>query len=97
MKMIEHYLKLSTEFSSEAVAISIQEVAGILCCTPRNAKLILSKLENLQWIRWKRGGGRGHKSEVQFLKQPCTLLFETVKKKHGGRKDWSSKTVFRGI
>ncbi|XBO86940.1 SgrR family transcriptional regulator [Bacillus licheniformis] len=39
-----------------AEEISVNEIAAILYCTPRNAKLILAKLEDLQWIDWKRGG-----------------------------------------
>ena len=68
MKSIEHYMELTAgikcESEGEAEEISVSEIADILYCTPRNAKLILAKLEGLQWIAWKRG--RGNKSEIRF-------------------------------
>ncbi|MDE1451356.1 ABC transporter substrate-binding protein [Bacillus paralicheniformis] len=83
MKSIEHYMELTAgikcESEGEAEEISVSEIADILYCTPRNAKLILAKLEGLQWIAWKRGRGRGNKSEIRFLKEPCELLLETAK------------------
>ncbi|MEC1560594.1 ABC transporter substrate-binding protein [Bacillus haynesii] len=83
MKPIEHYMELTAGLKCEsgegAEEISVNEIAAILYCTPRNAKLILAKLEDLQWIDWKRGRGRGNKSEIHFLKAPCELLLETAK------------------
>ncbi|MEC1261623.1 ABC transporter substrate-binding protein [Bacillus swezeyi] len=83
MKPIEHYMALTATLkcdqAGQTAEMSMKEAAGILFCTARNAKLILNKLEDLQWINWKRGLGRGIKSEVQFLKEPCALLFETAK------------------
>ncbi|MCY8756678.1 SgrR family transcriptional regulator [Bacillus haynesii] len=83
MKPIEHYMELTAglkcESGERAEEISVNEIAEILYCTPRNAKLILAKLEDLQWIAWKRGRGRGNKSEIRFLKAPCELLLETAK------------------
>ncbi|MCY7845481.1 SgrR family transcriptional regulator [Bacillus haynesii] len=83
MKPIEHYMELTAglkcESGEKAEEISVNEIAEILYCTPRNAKLILAKLEDLQWITWRRGRGRGNKSEIRFLKAPCELLLETAK------------------
>ncbi len=47
MKSIEHYMELTAgikfESEGEAEEISVSEIADILYCTPRNAKLIFSE------------------------------------------------------
>ncbi|WOH92475.1 SgrR family transcriptional regulator [Bacillus paralicheniformis] len=70
MKSIEHYMELTAgikcESEGEAEEISVSEIADILYCTPRNAKLILAKLEGLQWIAWKRGRGEETNQKSAF-------------------------------
>lgn len=70
MRTTEHYLTLRLAFSqakaSEAVPTTVEELSGLLCCTPRNVKLILRKLEEDGFIRWQAGRGRGNRSQLAF-------------------------------
>ncbi|GEB76466.1 ABC transporter substrate-binding protein [Sporolactobacillus inulinus] len=59
-------------------AISIAECAEIFYCSARNAKLIIHKLENLSWIQWRSGRGRGNKSQIHFLKELDTFVKERI-------------------
>lgn len=59
---------INTPFPSHAsIPVTIADLASILCCTPRNVKFILRKLEDKNFIQWKAGRGRGHSSELTFL------------------------------
>ncbi|MBO8162811.1 MAG: SgrR family transcriptional regulator [Brevibacillus sp.] len=78
MQLLEHYLRLFRASSGDTVPreveISLREIAAILCCTDRNAKLVLHKMERLQWLCWQPGRGRGHRSSLTFCVTPQDLL-----------------------
>lgn len=78
MRIAEDYLRLRTACSvhrdGEAFAISMEEIAGTLFCTPRNAKLIVKKWVELGWVRFVSGRGRGHTSELAFLMDSAALV-----------------------
>ena len=61
---------------NEDITTSIEEISGILFCTPRNSKSVLKKLVNLRWINWISGMGRGNKSKLIFLEQPYNLIMK---------------------
>lgn len=46
--------------------ITIQNISETLFCTERNSKLIIKKLEDLHWIMWFPGRGRGNRSKLSF-------------------------------
>ncbi|UOK60725.1 SgrR family transcriptional regulator [Paenibacillus sp. OVF10] len=52
----------------EPVAVTIDSLSAALCCTPRNVKFILRKLEEQGFIHWQPGRGRGHHSELTMLR-----------------------------
>ncbi|WP_342555868.1 ABC transporter substrate-binding protein [Paenibacillus sp. FSL R7-0652] len=53
---------------NEPARVTIDHLSSILCCTPRNVKFILRKLEEQHFIHWKAGRGRGHHSELTLLR-----------------------------
>ena len=68
-----HFLRLASSETlslhiNEPAHITIENLSSILCCTPRNVKFILRKLEDQHFIRWKPGRGRGHHSELTLLR-----------------------------
>lgn len=70
MHLAEHYLHLRKKIpavDSQPLELPLEEVADALCCTRRNARLILQKLQDLGWLRWVPGRGRGHRSHLTFL------------------------------
>ncbi|WP_017688707.1 ABC transporter substrate-binding protein [Paenibacillus sp. PAMC 26794] len=52
----------------EPVTVTIDSLSAALCCTPRNVKFILRKLEEQGFIHWQPGRGRGHHSELTMLR-----------------------------
>ncbi|RPK07297.1 hypothetical protein BSBH6_00921 [Bacillus subtilis] len=82
MKLIEHYVELVKAGSAaygQMNELTLTEIADCLFCTERNAKLILHKLENKNWIIRESGAGRGRKSKIAFLRRPEELLLQTAK------------------
>lgn len=71
MRLEEHYLNLREEFSeysdNESFTITIKDLSEILCCTERNAKLIIKNMREAAWIEWKVFRGRGKKPMLTFL------------------------------
>jgi SgrR family transcriptional regulator len=69
MQIAYHYLKLR-EFcgyaENEPVEVSLEQLAEVLCCTPRNVKLIVKQCQELGWIEWQPGRGRGNRSIIIF-------------------------------
>lgn len=68
-----HFLCLAIAIPSsidigEANPVTIDRLASILCCTPRNVKFILRKLEEQGFIHWQPGRGRGNISQLTFLR-----------------------------
>ncbi|MFB9326203.1 ABC transporter substrate-binding protein [Paenibacillus aurantiacus] len=76
----ERYLTLFNRFSRGAAAgipieATLDEIAEVLYCTSRNARLIVRKLEEEGLIEWKPGLGRGNRSQVVFrIDQEAYLL-----------------------
>lgn len=58
----------------EPIPTTIEGLAAILCCTPRNVKFILRKLEEQAFIEWQPGRGRGHTSQLTFLRSVEEVL-----------------------
>ncbi|MFB5762065.1 ABC transporter substrate-binding protein [Paenibacillus medicaginis] len=71
--MEQHYtriLKMCGNISGEEQEhpVTVQQLADELCCTPRNVKFILRKLEETGYIRWQAGKGRGCTSRITLLR-----------------------------
>lgn len=74
-----HFLSISASFTAplrmnEPVPVTIESLASILICTPRNVKFILRKLEEQGYIHWQPGRGRGHISKLTFLRNMEEVL-----------------------
>ncbi|BCG59461.1 ABC transporter substrate-binding protein [Paenibacillus sp. URB8-2] len=77
-----HFMRLAAALQSpgrqeEPVRVTIEQLSGLLCCTPRNVKFILRRLEEKALISWKPGRGRGHASSLAFLRSTEDILEET--------------------
>lgn len=60
--------------AKEPFPVTVEALTGIWHCTPRNVKMILRKLSELEWIAWQPGQGRGHSSTLTVLADPQELL-----------------------
>ncbi|GAB6931011.1 SgrR family transcriptional regulator [Paenibacillus sp. JCM 10914] len=79
MMLFEQYLILHDALAGEtpdkqAQEVTLNDIARVLFCTVRNAKLVLRKLEEQGWINWNPGRGRGHRSRLSFLANRTILL-----------------------
>lgn len=76
---ITHFLRLASSLKApltlqEPIPVTIEYLASVLCCTPRNVKFILRKLEEKSFISWQAGRGRGHTSQMSFLRSVEEVL-----------------------
>lgn len=72
MNPLEHYIKLKEHYldvtEGRETLSSISEISQILCCTMRNANIILNKLKESELITWISQRGRGKRSRLIFNK-----------------------------
>lgn len=85
MKLIYDYLSLRDAFphiaENENLSIAMAQISQILCCTPRNVKLILTKMIEQGWIYFQSGRGRGNASKLTFIAKREDLLFLEAKER----------------
>ncbi|MCP1123985.1 SgrR family transcriptional regulator [Bacillus sp. 3103sda1] len=85
MIILDHYIRLWLQHAKgkelgENIEISLQDISKSLYCTDRNSKFTIKKLEEMQWISWSPGRGRGNRSKLAFLQEPEALIYERGKK-----------------
>ncbi|GAA4707781.1 ABC transporter substrate-binding protein [Brevibacillus fulvus] len=84
MRVLDDYLLLRKAFChipvDQPFQVAMQELADALYCSSRNAKLLLMKMMELQWIRFASGKGRGHMSLLTFCMDADELLLAQCKK-----------------
>ncbi|WP_028608844.1 ABC transporter substrate-binding protein [Paenibacillus harenae] len=86
MLVAERYLTLYDRFGGESsngepVEASLEELADALHCTPRNAKLVLKKLEEDGLVTWQPGRGRGNRSHISFKEHKESFLLNLATSK----------------
>ncbi|HDR7355664.1 ABC transporter substrate-binding protein [Bacillus wiedmannii] len=84
MFIFDQYIELWCAYGKgrqegEQLEVTVQMIAETLFCTERNSKLIIKKLEELNWIAWFPGRGRGNRSKLIFQKQPMILILDRGK------------------
>ncbi|WP_416147341.1 ABC transporter substrate-binding protein [Salipaludibacillus sp. HK11] len=82
MKLLDHYEVLVNNLNEyqKATQITTPEIASMLSCSERNAKLIIGRLQEDGWIEWKAGRGRGNYSSITLVAELETLVLENAKK-----------------
>lgn len=85
LRIAEDYVQLRLAFhhypDQQSFHIAMEEVAQALFCTARNAKIIITKMVDAQWIQFRSGRGRGHTSELTFLLPVTTVLLDEAKQR----------------
>ncbi|WP_047152741.1 ABC transporter substrate-binding protein [Aneurinibacillus tyrosinisolvens] len=83
MRLANDYLQLRKSFpqskEGETFQVAMAELAGALFCSPRNAKLILTKMIDVKWLSFVPGRGRGNTSELTFLIHTEELVVQKAK------------------
>ncbi|WP_227871877.1 ABC transporter substrate-binding protein [Paenibacillus bovis] len=83
--MAEDYMRLRQAFTDQQeqqwFRVTMDELAGALCCTSRNARLILSRLAEAAWITFQPGRGRGNRSALLFHRSAAEVLLEEARER----------------
>ncbi|WP_242319428.1 SgrR family transcriptional regulator [Bacillus cereus group sp. BfR-BA-01349] len=84
MFILDQYIELWIAYGKgkkegERLEVTVQNISGTLFCTERNSKLIIKKLDELNWIKWFPGRGRGNRSKLIFQKYPISLILDRGK------------------
>lgn len=66
-RLYQQFQRLAQQLGCDEREISLAEVAGLLCCTPRNARLLLRRMQDQGWLNWTAEAGRGRRSRLTLL------------------------------
>jgi len=70
MKLHQQFLLLHSRFGgADSALTTLDELAKLLDCTPRNAANIVRSMSRNGWIAWESTRGRGRRSTLSFLAQ----------------------------
>lgn len=71
MLIFDYYLILCTHFSRynirEEIPITLEQLSSIWFCSIRNIYHVIKKMEELHWVTWVSGRGRGNFSKLTLL------------------------------
>ncbi len=90
MFILDQYIELWIAYGKgkkegERLEVTVQNISETLFCTERNSKLIIKKLDELNWIKWFPGRGRGNRSKLIFQKHPMSLILDRGKRNNEKR------------
>jgi SgrR family transcriptional regulator len=54
-RLYQQFQRLAQQLGCDEREISLAEVADLLCCTTRNARLLLRRMEGQGWLCWTAG------------------------------------------
>ncbi|WP_321149681.1 HTH-type transcriptional regulator SgrR [Aeromonas jandaei] len=66
-RLYQQFQRLAQQLGCDEREISLAEVADLLCCTPRNARLLLRRMQDQGWLNWMAEAGRGRRSRLTLL------------------------------
>ena len=66
-RLYQQFQRLAQQLGCDEREISLAEVADLLCCTPRNARLLLRRMQDQGWLSWSAEAGRGRRSRLTLL------------------------------
>ncbi|WP_071913248.1 HTH-type transcriptional regulator SgrR [Aeromonas sp. SCS5] len=66
-RLYQQFQRLAQQLGCDEREISLAEVAEQLCCTPRNARLLLRRMQDQGWLNWTAEAGRGRRSRLTLL------------------------------
>ncbi|WP_421192664.1 HTH-type transcriptional regulator SgrR [Aeromonas jandaei] len=66
-RLYQQFQRLAQQLGCDEREISLAEVAELLCCTPRNARLLLRRMQEQGWLNWTAEAGRGRRSRLTLL------------------------------
>ncbi len=80
MNALNHFLTLQQQLHypivGKSISITRKEIAELLFCTERNVVHIIHNLQELGWIEWKSGRGRGNASSLTLKVDGLHVVLE---------------------
>ncbi|MGY3942026.1 HTH-type transcriptional regulator SgrR [Aeromonas tecta] len=73
-RLYQQFQRLAHQLGSDERELSLAEVADLLCCTPRNARLLLKRMQAQGWLSWSAEAGRGRRSRLVLLDSQENLI-----------------------
>ncbi|MEJ8673218.1 HTH-type transcriptional regulator SgrR [Chromobacterium amazonense] len=67
-RLLQQYSRLHRGLQGQACAVSLQQLADLLCCTRRHMRSLLAQMQALGWVEWSARSGRGQRSALRFLR-----------------------------
>jgi len=75
MRLLAQYQRLADQYRDQP-APGLAHIAASLCCSERNARLLLQRMQAQGWLRWQPGRGRGKRSALLLQADPDTLRLQ---------------------
>ncbi|MEZ8628929.1 SgrR family transcriptional regulator [Vibrio lentus] len=79
LNLLRYYQRIITVGVGSEIKTTVQEVADLLCTSPRHARNLLSQMQELEWLTWQPKAGRNQRStlllniELSALKESLAL------------------------
>ncbi|ENY71672.1 ABC transporter substrate-binding protein [Aeromonas diversa CDC 2478-85] len=72
-RLYQQFERLVRQLPTTGSELTLREVAELLCCTPRNARLLLQRMQEQGWLSWQSSAGRGRRARLTLLDSPAML------------------------
>ena len=79
LNLLRYYQRIAPIGVGSEIKTTVQEVADLLCTSPRHARNLLSQMQKLAWLTWQPKAGRNQRSslllniELGVLKESLAL------------------------
>ena len=93
MRLLDHFQRLA-EWYPGASTPDLAQIAAALCCSERNTRLLLRRMQEQGWIDWQPGNGRGHRSRLNLLQDHENLRLQRL---HHLLADGKLEAAFDGL
>jgi SgrR family transcriptional regulator len=77
MRLLDQYIRLAEGLPTTSQQL-LGAVAERLCCSERNARLLVQRMQAEGWLRWSPGRGRGQRSTLALLRDPAALRVQQL-------------------
>ncbi|GAB3255378.1 SgrR family transcriptional regulator [Chitinimonas naiadis] len=77
MRLLDQFQRLS-DWLPQTTQPTLADIAAALCCSERNVRLRLQRMQAEGWLTWQPGRGRGHRSTLTLLQQPDALRLQRL-------------------
>lgn len=79
VRLQAQFSKIHDHFNGKDSDATLHDMAVVFCCTPRNARILLSKMALQRWLTWIPVVGRGKRSRLSFHCSESELQIKRVR------------------